>query len=176
MQVSSNPPGKGHHPLRRRYQVWHEDGAQPGRGGSLNPRRGVFARPGELVRIAVPGHGGPLDGTTNYARGVPHFAVTIACADGAGVLAGATYDPLRDELYEAERGGRFVALYLPGTPKRMRLEQSRFKVLQADAVDAALRRVSSEDPPAPVEAPAEATAEPTAPVQLELDFNPDKDV
>lgn len=46
----------------------------------------------------------------------------------------------------------------------------RFKI--AD-VDAALRRVSAD---APVEAPAEATAEPTAPVQLELDFNPDKDV
>ena len=49
----------------------------------------------------------------------------------------------------------------------------RFKI--AD-VDAALRRVSSEETPAPVEAPAEATAEPTAPVQLELDFNPDKDI
>jgi myo-inositol-1(or 4)-monophosphatase len=47
----------------------------------------------------------PLDGTTNYAHGVPHFAVNVAVADGAGLAAGATYDPLRDELYTAARGG-----------------------------------------------------------------------
>jgi myo-inositol-1(or 4)-monophosphatase len=47
----------------------------------------------------------PLDGTTNYAHGVPHFAVNVAVADGRGLAAGATYDPLRDELYTAARGG-----------------------------------------------------------------------
>jgi myo-inositol-1(or 4)-monophosphatase len=46
----------------------------------------------------------PLDGTTNYAHGVPHFAVNVAVADGAGLAAGATLDPLRGELYEAARG------------------------------------------------------------------------
>ena len=47
----------------------------------------------------------PLDGTTNYAHGVPHFAVNVAVADGAGLAAGASYDPLRDELFVASRGG-----------------------------------------------------------------------
>jgi myo-inositol-1(or 4)-monophosphatase len=47
----------------------------------------------------------PLDGTTNYAHGVPHFAVTVAAADAGGLAAGATYDPLRDELFVASRGG-----------------------------------------------------------------------
>jgi myo-inositol-1(or 4)-monophosphatase len=47
----------------------------------------------------------PLDGTTNYAHGVPHFAVNVAVADAAGLAAGATYDPLRDELFTAARGG-----------------------------------------------------------------------
>jgi myo-inositol-1(or 4)-monophosphatase len=47
----------------------------------------------------------PLDGTTNYAHGVPHFAVNVAVTDAAGLAAGATYDPLRDELYTAARGG-----------------------------------------------------------------------
>jgi myo-inositol-1(or 4)-monophosphatase len=46
----------------------------------------------------------PLDGTTNYAHGLPHFAVTIAAEDGRGLAAGATYDPLRDELFLAARG------------------------------------------------------------------------
>jgi len=47
----------------------------------------------------------PLDGTTNYAHGVPHFAVNVAVSDASGLAAGATYDPLRDELYTAARGG-----------------------------------------------------------------------
>lgn len=49
----------------------------------------------------------------------------------------------------------------------------RFKI--AD-VDAALRRVSADESPAPAPAPAEATADSVAPVQLELNFNPDQDV
>ncbi len=47
----------------------------------------------------------PLDGTTNYAHGLPHFAVTVAAEDERGLAAGATYDPLRDELFLATRGG-----------------------------------------------------------------------
>jgi myo-inositol-1(or 4)-monophosphatase len=47
----------------------------------------------------------PLDGTTNYAHGVPHFAVNVAVVDGRGLAAGVTYDPLRDELFAASRGG-----------------------------------------------------------------------
>ncbi len=46
----------------------------------------------------------PLDGTTNYAHGVPHFAVTIGVEDGGGLVAGATYDPLRGEMFLAARG------------------------------------------------------------------------
>jgi excisionase family DNA binding protein len=49
----------------------------------------------------------------------------------------------------------------------------RFKI--AD-VDAALRRVSADEAIAPVEAPAETIADPAAPVQLELNFNPDQDI
>lgn len=53
----------------------------------------------------------PLDGTTNFAHGVPHFAVSIAAVRGptatpdeqrgARTLAGAVYDPMRDELFAA---------------------------------------------------------------------------
>ncbi|HTN54268.1 MAG TPA: inositol monophosphatase family protein, partial [Anaeromyxobacter sp.] len=46
----------------------------------------------------------PLDGTTNYAHGLPHFAVNVGAADAAGLVAAATYDPLRDELFSAARG------------------------------------------------------------------------
>ena len=46
----------------------------------------------------------PLDGTTNYAHGLPHFAVNVAVEDAAGLAAAATYDPMRDELFVAARG------------------------------------------------------------------------
>jgi myo-inositol-1(or 4)-monophosphatase len=47
----------------------------------------------------------PLDGTINYLYGIPHWAVTICCADQSGPLAGVVYEPLRGELFEAMRGG-----------------------------------------------------------------------
>jgi myo-inositol-1(or 4)-monophosphatase len=47
----------------------------------------------------------PLDGTTNYAHGVPIFGVSIALQANGGVVLGVVYDPTRDELYVAERGG-----------------------------------------------------------------------
>jgi myo-inositol-1(or 4)-monophosphatase len=46
----------------------------------------------------------PLDGTTNYAHGLPHFAVNVAVEDEQGIAAAATYDPTRDELFLSARG------------------------------------------------------------------------
>lgn len=46
----------------------------------------------------------PLDGTVNYAHGVPIFCVSLAYARRGTVVLGAVYDPLRDELFTAERG------------------------------------------------------------------------
>lgn len=47
----------------------------------------------------------PLDGTTNYAHGFPVFCVSVALEDDRGVRLGVVYDPLREELFTAERGG-----------------------------------------------------------------------
>ena len=46
----------------------------------------------------------PLDGTTNYAHRVPHFCVAVAVARGEELLAGAVFDPVRDELFSAGQG------------------------------------------------------------------------
>src|SRR5205807_9344211 len=46
----------------------------------------------------------PLDGTINYLYGIPHWCVSICCADEQGPLAAAIYDPLRDELFSGMRG------------------------------------------------------------------------
>ena len=46
----------------------------------------------------------PLDGTTNFVFGYPQWAVSVAVEDEHGPLAGAIYDPSRDELFAAARG------------------------------------------------------------------------
>ena len=46
----------------------------------------------------------PLDGTTNYAHGFPHFAVSIAAELEGDPRVGVIYDPLRDELFSAALG------------------------------------------------------------------------
>lgn len=46
----------------------------------------------------------PLDGTTNFLWGVPHWAVSVGVTDGEGPLAGAVLDPLRGEAWSAARG------------------------------------------------------------------------
>jgi myo-inositol-1(or 4)-monophosphatase len=59
----------------------------------------------------------PLDGTVNYLSGIPLWCVSIACEDAAGTLAGVVYDPLRDQLFSAVRGG---AVRADGGSPRMR--------------------------------------------------------
>ena len=51
----------------------------------------------------------PLDGTTNFLHGIPHFAVSIALERSGAIVAAVTYNPANDELYVAERGkGAFL--------------------------------------------------------------------
>jgi len=47
----------------------------------------------------------PLDGTVNFLFGIPQWCVSVAVRDGHGTLAGAVYDPNRDELFTATREG-----------------------------------------------------------------------
>ena len=46
----------------------------------------------------------PLDGTTNYAHGYPCFCVSIGLANKGRLELGVVYDPMRDEMFTAERG------------------------------------------------------------------------
>jgi myo-inositol-1(or 4)-monophosphatase len=73
----------------------------------------------------VPGAAGnqwfvdPLDGTVNYAHGIPIFCVSVAYARDGAVRLGAVYDPLRDELFSAESG---LGAWLNG--ERLRVSQA----------------------------------------------------
>ncbi len=51
----------------------------------------------------------PLDGTTNFLHGIPHFAVSIALERNGAIVAALTFNPANDELFVAERGkGAFL--------------------------------------------------------------------
>ena len=58
----------------------------------------------------------PVDGTTNYAHGLPIFCSAAALEQNGRPLVGAVYDPSRRELFTAERG---VGAWLNGTPLRV---------------------------------------------------------
>jgi myo-inositol-1(or 4)-monophosphatase len=47
----------------------------------------------------------PIDGTANYARGIPHYCVSIGYLERGVPTVGAIHDPSHDWLYAAERGG-----------------------------------------------------------------------
>ncbi|MEM9575168.1 MAG: inositol monophosphatase family protein [Pseudomonadota bacterium] len=47
----------------------------------------------------------PLDGTTNFLHGIPHFAISIALERQGTIVAGLIYNPVTDEMFTAERGG-----------------------------------------------------------------------
>jgi len=85
-------------------------------------------RPGDSVRMRLGGdrEGAsglrwrvePLDGAANHHAGVPLYAVSVACEDASGTLAGAVHDPARDHVFAAERGGavRIDGAPAPGAP------------------------------------------------------------
>jgi myo-inositol-1(or 4)-monophosphatase len=83
---------------------------------SRHPSHGFLAE----ESAATPGTGvewiiDPLDGTTNYIHRYPFFGVSIAARAGGEVVAGAVYDPSRDELFAAARG---AGATLNGSPIR----------------------------------------------------------
>ena len=51
----------------------------------------------------------PLDGTTNFLHGIPHFSISIGLERDGEIVAGVVYEPTRDEMFAAEKGfGAYV--------------------------------------------------------------------
>lgn len=91
-----------------------------GRLGEVFPDHGIYGEEGTRERMEQEyrWYVDPLDGTTNFAHGVPQFCVSMglekrnaglghgapAAGDDGSIVAGVIYDPMRDELYCAERG------------------------------------------------------------------------
>ncbi len=63
----------------------------------------------------------PLDGTSNFASGIPYFGVSLALIDADGVRLGLVLDPVRDECFSALRG---QGAWLNGKPLRLHSRDS----------------------------------------------------
>ena len=51
----------------------------------------------------------PIDGTTNFLHGIPHFAISIALKSNDEIVSGLIYDPIKDEMFYAEKdNGAFL--------------------------------------------------------------------
>jgi len=73
--------------------------ARPGYGFVME-ERGVVEGTDKTNRWIVD----PLDGTTNFLHGIPHFAISIGLEREGVLVAGVVYNPIRDELFWAEKG------------------------------------------------------------------------
>jgi len=65
----------------------------------LEQQQALLSRPGSGLWCLD-----PLDGTSNYAMGIPYFATSLALIKDGQVVMGVVYDPLRDECFSAIRG------------------------------------------------------------------------
>ena len=94
--------------------------ARPGFGFLLE-EAGAIAGTDESRRWIVD----PLDGTLNFTHGIPHFAISIGLEHNGELVAGLIYDPLRDELFHAEKGtGAFLNKHRLRVSSRSKLEDA----------------------------------------------------
>jgi myo-inositol-1(or 4)-monophosphatase len=103
----------------------------------------------------------PLDGTANFLHGIPHWAISIALEEKGELTAGVIYDPVRDELFHAEKNnGAFLrrkrlrvsgrsnndmSIVAMGGPRRILKNYDQFFAEQRAVWDsgAALRRMGA---------------------------------
>ena len=76
--------------------------------GKARPNFGFILEESGVIPGSDPQHRwivDPLDGTTNFLHGLPHFAISIALERDGEIIAGLVYDPIKDERFWAEKGG-----------------------------------------------------------------------
>ena len=67
----------------------------------------------------------PIDGTTNFLHGVPHFCISLALEKKGEIICGIIFDPIKDELFSAEKGnGSYLNNQRMRVSSRSKLEDS----------------------------------------------------
>jgi myo-inositol-1(or 4)-monophosphatase len=95
-----------------------ESGHRPGKGGKV-PRADELSQLDHVWIID------PLDGTTNFIHGLPHYCISIALMERGVVTQGLVYDPIRNELFTASRGrGAFLNDRRIRVSRRTKLDES----------------------------------------------------
>ena len=88
----------------------------------------------------------PIDGTTNFLHGVPHFAISIALKSGNEIVSGIIYDPIKDEMFYAEKdNGSFFNNQRIRVSKKKELNSCLFATggLPKTEIDLTLRKSGS---------------------------------
>jgi len=69
----------------------------------------------------------PIDGTTNFLHGVPHFAISIALKSNDEIISGVIYDPIKDEIFYGEKNsGAFFNNKRIRVSKKKKLDECLF--------------------------------------------------
>ena len=68
----------------------------------------------------------PIDGTTNFLHGIPHFAICVALQSKKEIISGLIYDPIKDEMFYAEKN---KGAYLNNQRLRVSNKHSSIKFL-----------------------------------------------
>ena len=88
----------------------------------------------------------PIDGTTNFLHGVPHFAISIALKSGDEIVSGLIYDPIKDEMFYAEKdNGAFFNNQRIRVSKKRELNSCLFATggISKDEINLPLRKSGS---------------------------------
>ena len=118
--------------------------------GEAFPEHGIFGEEGTRERLdsEYRWYVDPLDGTTNFAHGFPQFCVSMGLEhrpkgikpdDDGTLVAGVIYDPMRDELFAAERGR---GTQLNGKPARVSRNATLAEALLATGFPSRKRHAS----------------------------------
>ena len=93
----------------------------------------------------------PIDGTSNFLHGIPHFAISIGLEHNKEIICGIVYDPIKDEMFTAEKGnGSYINNQRMRVSARSKLQDSiifsggpRFKSMNKDIIFDEYKKISS---------------------------------
>ena len=81
----------------------------------------------------------PIDGTTNFLHGIPHFAISIALKNKKEIISGLIFDPIKDEMFYAEKNtGSFFNNRRIRVSKKTELEDCLFATNHQGAINSKL--------------------------------------